>query len=115
MAPLAGEGIGAVGDRVGVVQVEQPAELGERVVAVFDSQLDGRLPRLAPGGNHQQRRRLAAANVATGCLRCLERGEQPPRQRAGAVPNAAAIAGHTAGEAIRFAWALNPSPASCPA
>ncbi len=109
-ASLAREGVRAVGKRVGVVEVDQAAQLAERVGRVLDAELGGRAPWLALGGDDQERRGLAPADVAAGGLAGVERGEQPAIEGSFRALNAAAIAGQTSAEAIMFAWALNPSP-----
>ena len=64
VAPGTDELVALRGERVGVGEVEQPLELGERLVVVLDPQLDGALPRLALGRHDDERGRLAPAGVA---------------------------------------------------
>ena len=65
-------------------EVQQPAQLGDRVGVVVDPQVGRDVVAAAvPGavGDHQQRRGLPAAPVAAGVVAGGERGEQPPGQR----------------------------------
>jgi hypothetical protein len=55
------------------VQDEQPPQLDERVRMVLNPQGDVRLPGLAMRGNHQDRRRLAPADVPTRAFGGVER------------------------------------------
>ncbi len=87
VAPLGEQRVALVGHGVGAVQDVEARELGDGIVVVLDAQLLVALPALARGGEHEQRRRLAAADVAAGDLGRLERGEQALGQRAiGAAP-----------------------------
>ena len=68
------------GDGVGVAQVQQPLELGERLGVILDPQLEGSLPPLPLTGDDQQRRGLAPASIATRLLAGEESGQKPPRE-----------------------------------
>ena len=83
MAPGARELVAERGELVGVVQVEQPVELGERLGVVVDAQVDARAPRLAGGRDDEQRRGLAPAHVAAVRLGRVQRREQAAGERAG--------------------------------
>ena len=76
---LGGELVSNVGARVSAPEPEQAAQLPERVGVVVDAQVDELLlagPSAAATGHHQQRRGLAAAQVAALALSCVERSEQ---------------------------------------
>jgi hypothetical protein len=62
--------------RVGVMEVEQAAQLDEGLGVVLDPQLDLALPPLSLRRDDEQRCRLTAADVAPGSLCCLQRYQQ---------------------------------------
>ena len=111
VAALADEVVALGGQRVGVGQVEQAVELGQRLGVVVDAQVDRAPPGLALRGHHQQRAdwrpRTSPPRASAACSAAIRRRASGPV----AASNAWAIAGHTSGEAIMLAWALNPSPA----
>ena len=97
-------------ERVGVVQDEQAAQLGERLRVVLDAQVDDRAPRLARRRDDEQRGRLAAAHVAARRLGGVQRREQPAGERLGrSAPRTPRPSPATPRrEAIMFAWQEKP-------
>ena len=71
--------LGRHGVRVG--QVEQAAELPERIVVILDAQLDRPLPGLPLRRHHQKRGRLASADVSPSRLARVQRREQAAGER----------------------------------
>jgi hypothetical protein len=77
---LGRELVADVGARVGAPEPQQAAELAERIEMVVHAQVDELFfsrPAAASGCHHEQRGRLAAAQVAALPLRRVERGQQP--------------------------------------
>ena len=86
------------------------AELGQRAVALLDSQVDDALPRLALAGDDDDPGAAATAPVAAVGLGCVERGHQPLGERAGRRLEASPIASQTRGDSTMFACAIQSSP-----
>ena len=111
MAALADEVVALGGQRVGVGQVEQPVELGQRLGVVVDAQVDRALPGLALRRARRRARsdwrpRASPPRASAACSAASSRRDSGPA----AASKAWAMAGHTSGEAIMLAWAVNSWP-----
>ena len=78
--------VGLAGELVRVVQGHEPPELRERLGVVLDPQRHHGLPRLGIRRDDEDRRGLAAPEIAPLALGGVECGEQPARERAAGGP-----------------------------
>ena len=70
--------IALVGEGIGLMDVDQPSQLNQRLRVVLNPQLKLRLPRLTLPRHHQDRHRLAAADVPALRFGRVERRQKPP-------------------------------------
>ena len=111
VAALADEVVALGGQRVGVGEVEQAVELGQRLGMVVDAQVDACAATAPPCAGattsaHDWRPRASPPRASAACSAASRRRASGPA----AASKAWAIAGHTSGEAIMLAWALNSWP-----
>ncbi len=98
------------------MEVEQAAQLTERVFVVVDPEVAFRLPGLALRGNDVDCGGLSAAPVTARRLGRLESGEEAPLKRAVRLrERASTIDSQTCGPSTQLACAVTPSPIRCPA
>jgi 2-dehydropantoate 2-reductase len=80
---LVDELVGAVRQRVRLVEPDEPAKLDKRLGVILDAQRDDRLPGIAAARHNEDRCGLAPAGVSALALGCIERSEETGGQRAG--------------------------------
>ena len=116
VAALVDELVGLARERVGAVELDQPAQLGERLGVVLDVQRDDSSPtsRRQAGTTRiaaDWRPRMSPPAASAASSASSRRGVSGPS----AAVKASSIAGHTRSLAMMFAWQETPSPMACPA